>query len=82
MNQQQPFDGFLIALLGTVLGIALTFGVFIVQDVTNTGVFQEPTVGGTRVPRTLDCFEDEVIAFVARDTLACVHIERLQDGTR
>ena len=35
------------------------------------------TIAGTLVPANLDCAEDEVIAFVDVDTLACVHYENV-----
>lgn len=35
------------------------------------------TIGGTPVPEGLDCYEDEVISFLAIDTLGCVHIDNL-----
>lgn len=35
------------------------------------------TIGGTPVPEGLDCYEDEVIGFIAIDTLGCVHIDNL-----
>ncbi len=36
------------------------------------------TVGGTRVPRGLRCYEDEVIGFTGVDTLDCIHIDTLR----
>ena len=34
------------------------------------------SIGGTTVP-ALDCAEDEMIGFVAVDTLGCVHHEKI-----
>lgn len=42
------------------------------------GVQPSASIGGTNVPATLRCAEDEVIAFVNVDTLNCVHIDRLE----
>lgn len=38
------------------------------------------TIGGTAVPSTLDCAEDESIAFVGiPDTLVCVHVDNFAE---
>ena len=52
-------------IIGVILLIASTLGV--------TG--NVATIGGTQVPPDLACEEDEVIAFVWKDTLRCVHID-------
>ena len=44
--------------------------------VLDEGDATSATVGGTLVPATLDCEEDEVIGFVGiPDTLVCVHVD-------
>ena len=54
--------------IALVLMLSLAFAFWPSMDAAST-------IGGTRVPDTLDCAEDEVIAFYAPDTLDCVHID-------
>ena len=38
----------------------------------------EPRIGGQVVKGEISCQEDEVIGFVARNTIACIHIDSIQ----
>lgn len=37
-------------------------------------------IGGTNVPKGLDCESDEVIDFVGPDRVGCVHIDVIREG--
>ena len=68
-------------LLGFWVAVIMSLWTVVGLVATNTLEFEEATIGGTPVSRDLDCFEDEAIAFVAKDTLACVHIEDIDTDT-
>lgn len=60
-----------IALITLVVGLTLFTHGFTSHSVA--------TIGGTDVPNTLHCEEDEVISFVGiPDTLVCVHFENVR----
>ncbi len=65
-------------LLGIFLILALLIMalVFVVTPAIE-GLGQHATIGGTTVP-AVQCAEDEVISWLAPDTLGCVHYEEVR----
>lgn len=37
------------------------------------------SIGGTEVPANLHCEEDELIGFIGKNTLGCIHIDKLKE---
>ena len=62
------------AIIGGVATVAFLFGVAAGGGI-NELAENEPRIAGQAVPGEVSCFEDELIGFVARDTIACIHVD-------
>jgi hypothetical protein len=60
-------------LFGFALGIGVSGGI---EEL----IEKEPRIAGQVVPGEVSCFEDELIGFVARDTIACIHVDDVVRG--
>lgn len=75
-------DVTLLTWIGTMLTLVIMTGVIAFNQSTIIDKLDYATVGGTEVPRSLECEEDEVIGWLGVDTLGCVHVEEIGERSQ